>query len=865
MRPDVLAYPSPTTSRYLIFATALLSSGLFVGGWLHNQTVGQEWARTFLACKDQYGGTPVDSVGASYDAQQAVLDCAAEVEWTRAWITLGGGALAALVAVGILLVAPGIVRRARGLRELGPRLEGADDRFRSLAEEAGVSGRVRPMLGPLTQRDAFSFGRPGDYVVALPPAVVVRWRDPALFDPLVSHELAHVRHRDVALAWLTRSVWFALAPLLLLPVVVGLVTRDASLLPGYAWRAVLLAMVVALVSAALLRSREYDADLRAARLRGGPAAMSQVLGNTAVRRPGLRRPGFLANHPTPEARLQVLADPALAARAGFLDGFTAAFLVSLSLPLLIAATSPATAQLGDSNASYVVAAVVLGPLLAGSVGLGAWRDALVSRANGGRTSGIALAAGVGAGLVLGKAASLQQTAAGLTGLQHPAWLAVFGLVGAGGTLLSSALGQLWADVTPRLRSPRVCWVVALLANAALFTGLLWASELFVFAADTGGWEFARQGLVLTLSTWPLDLTVVALAGLTVVALALGRRTAGMVPSWLVEDGGSVAWPRAPRLGLRTLVMSGVAAGLVGVGAIVVFRLTQGAAASDDEWIGRILAAEWLAGSAAAICVVVLAVLRPGWGAAAGLLSGVVAVVVVTAGFVPFNAMMDGRFQVAQIEAFLTPALCLGLFLATAVLPVGSGLARLVRRELGGAALVGVFGVAAIAVASGVLSGRTFLVGPHPVTDPLAGAALHQRAPSRAEAQDELQRYVNGEAAVIASKADALEKTMVEILNDNRLSAAVQAERLEAEVLGPLRELSDEAQGFDAVSEQLDDAHAEAEAALRTGVEKVEVLIEAVRLDSRTLIDRAVVLAQQENELWGRWYAQLDQLTDDVTG
>jgi len=125
-------------------------------------TVGQEWARTLTACQDQYGGMSLDLTGDAYGERQAFLHCAAEVEWTRARITLGGAASAALVAVGILVVAQWFVRRARGLRELGPRLEGASDRFRSLADEA------------------------------------------------------------------------------------GLVTRDTSLLAGYAWRAVLLAMVVAL-------------------------------------------------------------------------------------------------------------------------------------------------------------------------------------------------------------------------------------------------------------------------------------------------------------------------------------------------------------------------------------------------------------------------------------------------------------------------------------------------------------------------------------------------------------------------------------------------------------------------------------------
>ena len=48
-RPDVLAYPSPTTSRYLIFLAALLSAGVFVGNWIHNQVVGDELQPLWVA------------------------------------------------------------------------------------------------------------------------------------------------------------------------------------------------------------------------------------------------------------------------------------------------------------------------------------------------------------------------------------------------------------------------------------------------------------------------------------------------------------------------------------------------------------------------------------------------------------------------------------------------------------------------------------------------------------------------------------------------------------------------------------------------------------------------------------------------
>ena len=67
----------------------------------------------------------------------------------------------------------------------------------------------------------------------------------------------------------------------MLPAIVGLASGELSSLPGYAWRAAVLSVVVAVVSAALLRSREHDADLRAARMCGGFEVMGAALGSAA--------------------------------------------------------------------------------------------------------------------------------------------------------------------------------------------------------------------------------------------------------------------------------------------------------------------------------------------------------------------------------------------------------------------------------------------------------------------------------------------------------------------------------------------------------------------------------------------------------
>jgi hypothetical protein len=278
-----------------------------------------------------------------------------------------------------------------------------------LATEAGLARAPTLVLGAATQRDGFSYGTPGRYRIALPRAVAVRWRNTALFDPLVRHELAHVAHRDVALSWLARSVWYALAPLLALPVVVILLSRDRSILGDYLWRAVLFAVMVQLVSHALLRSREHDADLRAAQAGGGPEPVAALVAQ--VRDPGrsswYRR--LLANHPSPAGRLAVLERPELAAGVSFLDGLTAGFLAALAGPLIVQASVPLLMGSLRSDLALVAAVLVAGPLLGGSVGLGLWRAALVQRVAGGSVRPARVAFGVAAGLLLGQVASLAQT------------------------------------------------------------------------------------------------------------------------------------------------------------------------------------------------------------------------------------------------------------------------------------------------------------------------------------------------------------------------------------------------------------------------------------------------------------------------
>ena len=317
-RPNALALPSPSSSQFAVFIVALLTAGTFVGSWVHNLTVGNDWYRTVVACytPSLNGGAFAQQVNAERGAQR----CSASAERRLAAVQIAGAGAVAVLSIALLAAAPGLLERRRRLRRPGERLAPAVQRLDALAGEGGLARPPALMLGPATQRDAFSYGLPGRYRIALPPAVAVRWRDPALFDPLVRHELAHVRNRDVGLAWLARSSWYALAVLLAVPIVGALIEGDTSLLPSYLWRAVLLGVTVQLVSSALLRSREHSADLWAAQAGGDEAPVAGVVArarDVAARAPWRR---LLARHPSPAERLQVLERPERSAAVGFADG-----------------------------------------------------------------------------------------------------------------------------------------------------------------------------------------------------------------------------------------------------------------------------------------------------------------------------------------------------------------------------------------------------------------------------------------------------------------------------------------------------------------------------------------------------------------
>ena len=200
------------------------------------------------------------------EQQSTFLACMADVnEGRRTGVVVGvvalllGGVVAYVVAVACAPPVPPISRRRRA-RTVGPDQRPERRGRNDLAARASVAaGRTRAL--------GLAFGPPGRRELAFTGGLVpLAVRDRPAFRSIVLHELAHIRNRDVDLAYYAIGIWRALVVVAIIPFVVTLLDEllsDPGIVGSFGWRLLALVPLVYLVRAGILRAREHDADVRA--------------------------------------------------------------------------------------------------------------------------------------------------------------------------------------------------------------------------------------------------------------------------------------------------------------------------------------------------------------------------------------------------------------------------------------------------------------------------------------------------------------------------------------------------------------------------------------------------------------------------
>lgn len=837
-RVNVLAFPPVTTGRVLILIAAMLAAGLFVGTTVFVAVAGTAFNAAVAECGRLPLGRP--------PGPNVFAICLAPVERPRALYSASAAAVVALGATAVLFVAPALIERRRRLRPAGPALAPAVQRMQALANDTGLRRPPTLVVGPPALRDAFCYGRPGRYRVAVPTGLAIR---PASsdFDAVMRHELAHIAHRDVVLSWIARSVWYALTPVLLVPVVLSLARRDLSILPNYLWRAAVLAAVVLLAQRAVLRSREHDADLRADHNAGAGQAMSAVL--TSIRRPPasrLRR--ALAHHPDATDRLDVLRNPEQVTTVTIVDGLTVAFLATLTVPI-VDDVFYAVFRGGTHDIRIpIISAVLVGSLMGATIGLGLWRSSLVSRVTGTRARVGPVAVGVFVGSLLGQAVSLANIAAPIGGFAQPLLTLVVACGATGATVVVAGCGDVWADLSGRLPRPIWNWLPAVVLSAALFSLAFWASALLRTTLEFGSWSVRNISVWAALATPMVCLLAIAVA--LVIGWALWASNASeRAPAWLVGPGGYLPWSRPVPL-VGQAVATGVASGVAGAAVFIGFSLVAGPAAGVTERVQWRYTFLWLEAVVGVVAALLFALAHGGRGRGGALLAGPIASATAGVGLLVSSAARGAIPTLGGSIGVLVPGIALGFLLSVATTGLTLPLPPLAQARA--PLVLTTAAVVAGCAALGVVTGRDVLAPPF---DGQASIQTIQATATRL-AHRSYQTWIGPD---LFTRRLQLEKNASAINADHSITPSDKAARYRNEILVPLRALLATAESYRPPDNRVAEVHQHCITALQQGVAGNEDVTLALERNDRSLPIQGQTALQNENQEWTIWVKKLGQL------
>ncbi|MFF3544261.1 M48 family metalloprotease [Streptomyces platensis] len=408
-------------------------------------------------------------------------DCLDSVVYPSAAWSIGGTVLVFALALICYVWLPRW--KVRGGRLLAVTDAELLEELRELTRRAGLSRPPSFVMDPVAATpSAVVFGRWRRHTVSLHGGLIARRAaDPDGFRTVVLHELAHIRNRDVDIAYATEALWRAFALLVLLPYLVlsvyppmaspsevleQLPSRWPLVLSGLV-KLVILTALVMLARADVLRTRELYADLDAVRWGGSPQALAVGAAAPVTTGSGLRRgwhrfASLWRTHPAWPERRQSLLDPA--ALFGIRPTtmvLTAAAVVESGMVTMIGRDLPYLPS-ADAFSAWLAAALVTG-----IVGTALWRAATHALLAGRPTpSGLRAGGWLGLGMAAGELATFRSSGRGWLPT-YPHVLLFLIAACAGLTWWAAQCAEVWIR-TCRGRSLRWVQLGGLLVTLAVF-------------------------------------------------------------------------------------------------------------------------------------------------------------------------------------------------------------------------------------------------------------------------------------------------------------------------------------------------------------------------------------------------------------
>jgi len=731
-RLNPFAFPSDTTFRFVLLIVAVLGASLFIYYWLVGPLIIPHVQPAYSQCLGAVDTLhPVDNTiartnPALYDEQRtartnAGLACLELLELPHALSILACVALLLLIAGVIYWFAPRVkIWRDRLVPLSAEDAPEVASVLSELSRKAGLPYPVTFVWNPLNPAiDGVTFGHFGSYYIALSGGLVAQFYiDRPAFQAALLHELAHLRNADVDKTYFAVALWQAFVLVGLTPfagslIYNSIVDRD-SVYFGLAWRILPLAALVYCILSAILRAREYYADVQASVWDGSTATLERMVSQLPRSR-SRRWPSIIMMHPEPDQRHRALTDPLHLFGMGFWDAFGTGVTAAIAVPNLVQ-----WLHLLLPSQPWVEATAVIGlliaPLVVGVVGLGIWRGvfALSMRGKAPFRAGH-LAFGLGLGMSLGQFVAFSGIATEVAlpvGLvEATSWHSALIFFVVWGSVLSISLfgflrwiasaASVWLEVTRTRRSLRLGMTLAFVVAGGVLA--IWFGTLF--AALQIGSEGAQvllgiAGIALgllvnTLGSSSTLLGCVALWAFPMAAwIRRARSATPTVPDWAFLDPAPqhFALLRQEPLRPRPALLTGVIGSIVFFGLLLAVRiwlrwgLSEVPRGPDQTNLlfayGQVAIAVLLQAGAAVVVA--------GWvrrlGALHGLFAAFVAGCLMTAAMFGLNLAFGGTFDLG--DAWLTFAfvvnggalLALPLALAIAAL---AGWIRRLRRSIRG--------------------------------------------------------------------------------------------------------------------------------------------------------------------------------------
>lgn len=399
-RVNPFVFPSETTLRFGLLVIFVLCGTAELYGSFEDvpevaKCVSQALSGVMMPGRETSSGT---------DGAQRIAALGAEVLPMLAHCAsmMRSGAVLKLAGIGLVMGAavllyhlyPGWMLQTRRLEPVSTSGIGElKQELQRLLNMAKLAHEPTFLWNPLAGGLPIVFGRRGKYYVALSGPFVTQYfhRDPDGFRAVLLHELAHIRNGDVAKTYFTRALWNAFIAFALVPAVAFLLWRLAqgrwSEAASLLFNSVLWTAVIVLSALAVLRAREYYADLRASVWDSGSRIDRMLAGLAAPAGSRWRR--WLRFHPDPQQRRAIVDDPSQLLRLRFADVLgigiaTWSIIAALSSLLVVLMPGEPTAAFVFFSGMNLVLPAMVFILGIGAVGIGVWRAAFAAELRGER-------------------------------------------------------------------------------------------------------------------------------------------------------------------------------------------------------------------------------------------------------------------------------------------------------------------------------------------------------------------------------------------------------------------------------------------------------------------------------------------------